>query len=91
MAQRRHSLANDDDVALHPMVRRQVVAVVLLSIGLIALLWPASRNVKPSFASTCERLDQSPSGATARLIQGRDEAAEARINEAVLGPRDNCR
>jgi hypothetical protein len=77
----RHSLPTDDEVALHPIVRRHVVAAALLCVGLMAFFWPASR-INASFESTC--LVRSSAGeAVARLIQDRDEAAEAHINDAA--------
>ena len=94
MAQaRRYLPRTDDDVALHPMARRHVVAAVLLCAGLVAFFWPTPSGTKPSSESSCEKLDQSPSEAVARLIQNRDEAAEARISDTLrLGhARENCR
>jgi hypothetical protein len=95
---RRHStmtaVNTDDDVALHPMARRHVVAAVLLCVGMATLLWPAARAVTTTAEASCDSLDQPPSQAVARLIQDRTEAAEARINDAAVAfgrARTNCR
>jgi hypothetical protein len=88
---RRHP--TDHEFALHPIARRHVFAAALLGLGLVAFLWPASRSVDPAFAAGCVR-DPSANQAVARLIQDRDEAAETRINDAVLSlnrARENCR
>ena len=91
---RRYPPGTDDDRALHPMARRHGFAAILLGLGLLAFFWPTPRNANPSVASACELRDPSASEAVARLIQDRDEAAEARINDAVLklsAARENCR
>jgi hypothetical protein len=86
-------LPTDHELTLHPIARRHIVAAALLGLGLVAFLWPTSRSVDPAFAAGCAR-DPSANQAVARLIQDRDEAAETRINDAVLSPyraRENCR
>jgi hypothetical protein len=73
----RYSLPTDE-VALHPMARRHVVAAALLCCGVVAFFWPASRIN----ASSCGT-HQAAGEAVARLIQDRNEAAEAHINDAA--------
>jgi hypothetical protein len=88
----RHSPRTDDEVALHPVARRRIFAAALLCIGLAAIFWPTSR-INPSFDSSC-RARQSAGEAVARLIQERDEAAEAHINDAASRLErtfENCR
>jgi hypothetical protein len=87
---RRHP--TNHELALHPIARRHIVAAALLGFGLVAFFWPASRSVDPAYAG-CVR-DPSANQAVARLIQDRDEAAETKINDAVLSlnrARENCR
>jgi len=83
----------DNELALHPIARRHIVAAALLGVALVAFLWPTSRSVEPAFAVGCTR-DPAANQAVARLIQDRDEAAETRINDAVFSlnrARENCR
>src|SRR5215813_1754381 len=51
---RRFRYAADDEVALHPIARRRVVAAALLCVSLLALLWPAPHGAKPGAGSNCE-------------------------------------
>ena len=84
----RSPLPTDHEVALHPIARRHVVAAALLCFGLAAVFWPASR-VNSSFEASCGARS-SAGEAVARLIQDRDEAAEAHINDAASRP-ETCR